>query len=237
MSKLCVRSFAVSLDGYGAGPRQSLQNPLGERGPELMEWFFATDLWKRMHQLGEGERGVDHRMAERGFDNIGAWILGRNMFGPVRGPWPDDSWKGWWGDEPPYHVPVFVLTHHARAPLAMQGGTTFYFVTDGIESALAQARAAAGGRDVRLGGGVATVRQYLQARLVDELHLVSRPVLLGAGEHLFAGLDLHALGYHCAESVAGERATHLMLRRASAPAGTSEDQKMHDQIVKLHTGR
>jgi dihydrofolate reductase len=154
-------------------------------------------------------------MAEHGFENIGAWILGRNMFGPVRGPWPDDSWNGWWGDEPPYHVPVFVLTHHARAPLVMQGGTTFHFVTDGIESALAQAKAAANGKDVRLGGGVATIREYLKARLVDELHLAQRPVLLGEGESLFGGLDLRALGYECTESIAGERATHMMLRRTS----------------------
>jgi dihydrofolate reductase len=215
MSKLRVQCFGVSLDGYGAGVDQSLENPLGVRGPEIMEWFFATNLWKTMHGLGEGEKGVDNRMAERGFENIGAWILGRNMFGPVRGPWPDDSWKGWWGDEPPYHVPVFVLTHHARAPLAMKGGTTFHFVTDGIESALAQAKAAANGKDVRLGGGVATVREYLKARLVDEMHLAQRPILLGEGEGLFGGLDLRALGYACTDSVAGERATHMILRRAA----------------------
>lgn len=213
MSKLCVRSFAVSLDGFGAGPEQSLENPLGLRGPELMEWFFHSQFWNRMHGKDGGETGTDNAIAERGFDNLGAWILGRNMFGPIRGPWPDDNWKGWWGDEPPYHVPVFVLTHHARAPLAMAGGTTFHFVTDGIESALAQARAAANGRDVRLGGGVATVRQYLRARLIDELHLAVRPVLLGSGEALFAGLDWHALGYECNQSVAGERATHVFLRR------------------------
>jgi len=215
VSKLRVQCFGVSLDGYGAGVDQSLENPLGVRGPEIMEWFFATNLWKQMHGLGEGEKGVDNRMAERGFENIGAWILGRNMFGPVRGPWPDDSWKGWWGDEPPYHVPVFVLTHHARAPLAMKGGTTFHFVTDGIESALAQARAAANGKDVRLGGGVATIREYLKARLVDEMHLAMRPVLLGAGESLMAGLDLRALGYECAETVPGERATHVIMRKTS----------------------
>jgi dihydrofolate reductase len=213
MSKLCVRCFGVSLDGYGAGTDQSLENPLGVRGPELMEWFFATNLWKTMHDLGEGEKGVDNRMAEKGFENIGAWILGRNMFGPVRGEWPDDSWKGWWGDEPPYHVPVFVLTHHARAPIGMKGGTTFHFVTDGIESALARAKAAATGRDVRLGGGVATVREYLKARLVDEMHLAVRPVLLGAGENLMAGLDLRALGYEVGESIAGERATHMIVKK------------------------
>jgi dihydrofolate reductase len=213
MAKLRVLSFAISLDGFGAGPDQDLQNPLGVRGPELMEWFFPTQVWRQMQGLGEGEQGVDNRMAAQSFDNIGAWILGRNMFGPVRGPWPDESWKGWWGDEPPYHVPVFVLTHHARAPLKMAGGTTFHFVTEGIEAALAQARAAAGGRDVRVGGGVSTVRQYLQAGLIDDLHLAVSPVLLGKGEALFQGLDLPALGYECTEQVAGERATHVFLKR------------------------
>jgi len=213
VSKLRVQSFAISLDGFGAGPRQDLENPLGEHGPELMEWFFATNVWRQMHGLGVGETGVDNAMAERGFENIGAWILGRNMFGPVRGPWPDDSWKGWWGDEPPYHVPVFVLTHYARAPLAMKGGTEFRFVTDGIHSALEQAKAAACGRDVRVGGGVATVREYLKARLIDEMHLAQRPVVLGSGENLFDGLDMRALGYERAESIAGERATHIVLRR------------------------
>lgn len=213
MSRLRVQSFAISLDGYGAGPSQSLQNPLGVRGPELMEWFFHTRMWRRMHGEADGETGVDDRIAARGFDGIGAWIIGRNMFGPVRGPWPDDSWKGWWGDEPPYHTPVFVLTHHARAPLAMAGGTEFRFVTEGIHAALAQAKAAAGQLDVRLGGGVSTVRQYLGAGLIDELHLAVRPVLLGAGEPLFQGLDLPALGYECAESVTGERATHVFLRK------------------------
>jgi dihydrofolate reductase len=215
MSKLCVRCFVVSLDGFGAGTDQDLRNPLGVRGPELMQWFMATDFWKRMQNLGEGEKGVDNRMAEKGFDNLGAWILGRNMFGPIRGDWPDDSWKGWWGDEPPYHVPVFVLTHHARAPIEMQGGTTFHFVTDGIESALAQAKAAAGGRDVRVGGGVATVREYLKARLIDEMHLAVRPLLLGAGENLMQDLDLRALGYQCTDHTAGERAMHVMIGRSA----------------------
>ena len=192
MSKLCVRSFAVSLDGFGAGPNQDLQNPLGVNGPELMEWLFHTRVWQEMHGLPDGETGVDNDIAARGFDGIGAWILGRNMFGPVRGPWPDDSWKGWWGEEPPYHVPVFILTHHPRPPLAMTGGTEFRFITGGIHAALAEARAAADGRDIRLGGGVATVRQYLTAGLVDELHLAVRPVLLGSGEHLLHGLDLRA---------------------------------------------
>lgn len=213
MSKLRVQSFGLSLDGYGAGPDQSLDNPLGVGGVGLMEWFFPTHAWQLTHGGSEGETGVDNRMAEQGFNGIGAWILGRNMFGPVRGAWPDESWKGWWGDEPPYHVPVFVLTQHARKPLTMAGGTTFHFVTDGIHAALEQARAAAGGLDVRVGGGVATVRQYLQARLLDELHLAVRPVLLGRGEALFQGLDLPALGYACVESVSGERATHVTLRR------------------------
>jgi dihydrofolate reductase len=214
MPRLCVRSFSVSLDGYAAGPNQSLDHPLGKRGPELMEWFFPTRTFRQMHgQDGGGETGIDDGIAAQGFDGIGAWIIGRNMFGPVRGPWPDDNWKGWWGEEPPYHVPVFVLTRYARAPLTMKGGTIFHFVTDGIESALRQAQAAAGDRDVRLGGGVATVREYLRARLIDELHLAVRPVLLGRGENLFSGIDMDALGYECFKSVAGERATHMYLRR------------------------
>jgi dihydrofolate reductase len=215
MSKLRVQSFTVSLDGFGAGPNQDVDNPLGVRGPELMEWFFPTQLWRSMQGLGEGESGRDNEIAHQGFAGIGAWILGRNMFGPVRGPWPDDSWKGWWGDEPPYHTPVFVLTHHARAPLHMAGGTQFHFVTDGIHAALERARAAAGGKDVRLGGGVATVREYLRAGLIDELHLAVRPILLGRGENLFAGIDAPALGYECVDSVAGERATHVFVRKRS----------------------
>ena len=161
----------------------------------------------------DGETGVDNEIAEQSFTGIGAWILGRNMFGPVRGPWPDDSWKGWWGDEPPYHTPVFVLTHHPRAPLKMAGGTEFRFVTEGIHAALEQAKAAAGGRDVRLGGGVSTIRQYLRAALIDELHMAIRPVLLGSGEHLWNGIDMHALGYECTNYVVGERATHVFLGR------------------------
>jgi dihydrofolate reductase len=213
MSKLRVQSFAISLDGYAAGPDQSLDYPLGVRGPELMEWFFAARAWRAMHGLDGGETGIDNGIAEQSMSGLGAWIIGRNMFGPVRGPWPDESWKGWWGEEPPYHVPVFVLTHHARAPLEMKGGTVFHFVTDGIESALKQARAAAGDRDIRVGGGVATVREFLRARLIDELHLAVRPVLLGRGENLFAGLDLDALGYECTKTVAGERATHMFLHK------------------------
>ena len=221
MSRLRVQSFAVSLDGYGAGPDQDRQNPLGVGGPELFEWFFPTRAWRRMHGYDDGETGVDNDVAEKGFAGVGAWILGRNMFGPVRGPWPDDSWKGWWGEEPPYHVPVFVLTHYPRPPLRMAGGTVFHFVTEGIHAALEQATAAAGGRDVRLGGGVATVRQYLRAGLVDELHLALRPVLLGSGEHLLHGIDARALGYACARSVAGERATHVFLQRRDHQADPS----------------
>jgi dihydrofolate reductase len=213
MSKLRVNSFALSIDGYGAGPSQDLQNPLGVNGPELMEWFFHTRVWQRMHGHPDGETGVDNETAERGFADVGAWILGRNMFGPVRGPWLDDTWKGWWGDEPPYHTPVFVLTHHARPPLTMAGGTEFRFVTEGIRAALEQAKAAAGAHDVRLGGGVSTIRQYLQAGLVDELHVAIRPVLLGSGEPLLNGIDLRALGYECDEYIAGERAAHVFLRK------------------------
>jgi dihydrofolate reductase len=211
VSRLRVQCFAISIDGYGAGPNQDIQNPLGVRGAELMEWFFPTRAWRRMHGNEDGETGADNVVAEQGFAGIGAWILGRNMFGPVRGPWLDDSWKGWWGDEPPYHTPVFVLTHYPRVPLKMAGGTEFHFVTEGIHSALEQATAAAGGRDVRLGGGVATIRQYLRAMLIDELHLAFRPVLLGSGEHLLNDIDMHALGYECAQYVMGERATHVFL--------------------------
>jgi dihydrofolate reductase len=214
MSKVRVASFAVSIDGFAAGPHQDLENPLGVRGLELMEWFFHTKVWRTMHGMSdEGDAVTDNAIAARGFENIGAWILGRNMFGPIRGPWPNDDWKGWWGDEPPYHVPTFVLTHHARETLPMKGGTEFRFVTDGIESALAQAKAAADGKDIRIGGGASTVRQFLRARLLDELHLAIRPVLLGAGENLFAGLDLRALGYEVAEHIAGERAMHVFLRK------------------------
>jgi dihydrofolate reductase len=220
MTKLRVQSFALSIDGYGAGPDQSLRNPLGVRGPELMEWFFHARVWRAMHGQEGGETGIDNGIAEQGFANIGAWILGRNMFGPVRGPWPDERWKGWWGDEPPYHTPVFVLTHHPRPSLEMAGGTTFHFVTDGIEAAWQRARDAAGGRDVRLGGGVSSIRQFLRAGLVDELHLALRPVLLGRGENLLRDIDLPALGYECERQVAGERATHVFLRRRDAKAST-----------------
>jgi dihydrofolate reductase len=213
MSKVRVSSFSISIDGFGAGARQDLQNPLGVRGPEMFSWFFQTDVWKKMQGESGGGQGVDNQMAERAIENVGAWILGRNMFGPVRGPWPDESWKGWWGDEPPYHVPVFVLTHHVRKPLAMQGGTTFYFVTDGAESALKRAREAAAGKDVRIGGGVSTIRQYLLAGQIDEMHLAMSPVLMGEGEHLFAGINLQQLGFRVAQSVAGENATHILIEK------------------------
>jgi dihydrofolate reductase len=213
VSRLRVESFAVSIDGYGAGPNQNLQNPLGVGGPDLMDWFFHTRAWRKMHGQDGGETGVDNEIAEQGLVGIGAWILGRNMFGPIRGPWPDESWKGWWGGEPPYGTPVFVLTHHPRAPLRMAGGTEFRFVTEGIRAALEQATAAAGAGDVRLGGGVSTIRQYLCAKLVDQLHLAVRPVLLGSGEHLLNGIDMRALGYECANYVAGERASHVFLHK------------------------
>jgi dihydrofolate reductase len=213
MPKLRIQSFAISIDGYGAGPNQDLQNPIGAGGLALMEWFFETRTWRRMHGQPDGETGVDDAIAMKGLEGIGAWILGRNMFGPVRGPWPDDSWKGWWGDEPPYHTPVFVLTHHGRPPLSMKGGTEFHFVTEGIDAALKLARAAAGRKDVRLGGGVSTIRQFLTAGLVDELHLAVRPVFLGAGEALLEGIDMRALGYECAEHLAGERALHVIVRK------------------------
>jgi dihydrofolate reductase len=212
MTKLIVHGFAISIDGYGAGPSQDLEHPLGVNGHDLMGWFFPTRTFRGMQGLPDGETGVDNSIAEKGF-GFGAWILGRNMFGPVRGPWPDDSWKGWWGDDPPYHVPTFVLTHHARPPLMMAGGTEFRFITGGIHEALKQAKEAANGRDIRVGGGVSTVRQYLQAGLIDEMHLAASPVLLGAGEHLWTGLDLRALGYECAEQVVGERATHMFIRK------------------------
>lgn len=214
MSKLRVNSFALSIDGYGAGPDQDLQNPLGVNGPELMEWFFNTRVWREMHGAEGGETGVDNGMAAQGLAGLGAWILGRNMFGPVRGPWPDESWQGWWGEEPPYHTPVFVLTRHARAPVRMKGATTFHFVTDGIQAALRLARQAAGDKDVRLGGGVATIRQFLTAGLIDELVLAVRPIVLGAGEPLLTGIDLRALGYKAVQHVQGERAMHVIVRKA-----------------------
>jgi dihydrofolate reductase len=214
MPRLRVQSFAISLDGYGAGPDQSLDNPLGLGGTALHKWAFATRTFRRMFGQEGGTTDIDDAFAVRGFENIGAWILGRNMFGPVRGPWPDESWKGWWGDSPPYHTPVFVLTHHPRSPIEMEGGTVFHFVTDGIDTALARAKEAAGGRDVRLGGGVSTIRQYLLAGLIDELHLAISPVLLGSGEALLAGIDLPQLGYRVSEHVPTEAATHVVLTKS-----------------------
>ena len=230
MSKVRVASFAISLDGFGAGPDQSLENPLGVGGRSLHEWVFPTATFQAMFGNKAGTTGIDNDFAARGFSNIGAWILGRNMFGPVRGPWPDLNWKGWWGDTPPYRVPVFVLTHHPRPVLEMDGGTTFHFVTAGIHDALDRARAAAGGRDVRIGGGPATIRQYLRAGLIDELHVAISPVLLGTGEPLFAGLDMKALGYRCVEHVATEHATHVVLRRGDAGSilCSAADGSMHD---------
>ena len=213
MSNVRVASFSVSIDGYGAGPRQDVQHPLGVRGLELHDWVFRTAVWNEMHGKSGGGRGVDDEFARKAFENVGAWILGRNMFGPVRGPWPDESWKGWWGEEPPYHTPVFVLTHHARAPLEMKGDTTFYFCPDGIESALEQAKRAANAQDVRIGGGVATIRQYLVAGAIDEMHLAVSPVVLGEGEHLFAGINLHELGFRVERTLAGENATHTVLKK------------------------
>jgi dihydrofolate reductase len=213
MSKLRVHSFGVSIDGYGAGPNQSLENPLGVGGLALHEWVFGTRTFHAMKGKDGGSTGVDEEFAARGFENIGAWILGRNMFGPVRGPWPDESWKGWWGDVPPYHAAVFVLTHHARKPLTMTGGTTFHFVTDGIEKALERAFDAASGKDVRLGGGVATIREYLLAGLVDEMHLAYSPVLLGAGESLMAEMNLPALGYGIEGHTSTDAALHVTIAK------------------------
>ncbi len=221
MSRLRVNAFGISIDGYGAGPDQALDNPMGVGGMALHQWVLGTKTFRSMHadfagSLIDGQPGrqdVDDDFAARGFENLGAWIIGRNMFGPSRGAWPDDGWKGWWGNNPPYHVPVFVLTHHARAPLSMEGGTTFHFVTDGIHAALERAKEAAQGKDIRVGGGVATVRQYLTAGLIDELHLVVGPALLGRGENLLGGIDTVSLGYRCTQHVSSERATHMVLTK------------------------
>ncbi len=213
MSKLRVASFSVSIDGFSAGLQQSLENPLGVGGMALHEWFFPTATFQRMFGKEAGTTGVDNDFAVRGFTNIGAWILGRNMFGPIRGPWPDETWKGWWGDNPPYHTPVFVLTHHAREPITMEGGTVFHFVTGGIHEALHRAQEAAKGLDVRVGGGAASIRQYLRARLIDELHIAIAPIFLGSGEPLFLGLDLVSLGYEIVEHVPTEKATHIVVRK------------------------
>ena len=214
MSRLRVESFTISLDGFGAGPDQDITNPLGVGGTSLHGWAMSTPTFqKKVFGRDGGEAGLDEDFAARGFQNIGAWILGRNMFGPVRGPWPDESWRGWWGDNPVYHVPVFVLTHYARPPLVMEGGTTFYFITDGIDAAYAQAREAAKGKDVRLGGGVSVIQQYLRLRLIDEMHIAIAPVLLGAGERLFEGVNLPALGYACTRCESSRLATHMLVTR------------------------
>lgn len=213
MSKVRVTAFSVSIDGFGAGPHQDLSNPLGVRGRELHEWFFDTEVFKKIMGQTGGTRGIDNDFAVRSFENVGAWVMGRNMFGPIRGPWPDDSWKGWWGNNPPFHTPVFVLTHHARPSFAMEGGTTFHFVTDGPESALRQAKDAASGKDVRIGGGVSVLRHYLSAGQIDELHLALSPVFLGEGEPLFSGLDLPKLGFAPSTVAAGEKATHVVLQK------------------------
>ena len=221
MSKLRVNAFGISIDGHGAGPDQDVNNPMGVGGMALHQWVLGTKTFQKIagnfasSLIGDeaARGGVDDAFAARGFENLGAWIMGRNMFGPVRGPWPDDTWKGWWGTNPPYHVPVFVLTHHARAPLTMEGGTTFYFVTDGIHAALERAKEAAQGKDIRLGGGVATIREYLGAGLIDELHLVISPVLLGKGEPLLAGIDTVSLGYACTEHASTDRVTHVVLAK------------------------
>jgi dihydrofolate reductase len=214
MTKVRVAGFSLSVDGFGAGPRQSLDNPLGERGIELHQWALGTRTFRAMMGQDGGSEGVDEEFARRAMDGFGAFILGRNMFGPIRGPWPNDEWRGWWGDNPPYHAPTFVLTHHPRDPIEMEGGTTFYFITDGVEVALERAKSAAGvGRDVKIGGGVSTVREYLQAGLVDELHFAISPVVLGRGEAMFAGIDLPTLGFRVTETASTEHAMHLVLAK------------------------
>jgi dihydrofolate reductase len=214
MPRVRVESFTISLDGYGAGPNQDINNPLGVGGTDLHQWAFPTRTFQRtLLNADGGSTGIDDEFATRGFENIGAWILGRNMFGPIRGPWPDMNWKGWWGDNPPYHVPVFILTHFPRAPISMQGNTTFHFVTGGIHDALDQARRAANGKDVRIGGGPHTIQQYLRAGLIDEIHIAIAPVLLDEGERLFERVNLRALGYECVQHVASEKATHVLLKR------------------------
>lgn len=212
MSKVKVTAFSLSLDGYGAGLDQTQENPLGRGGEELHTWLIPTRMFQHMSGKEGGTEGIDNDFAEKSFENVGAWIMGRNMFGPIRGPWPDDNWKGWWGENPPYHVPVFVLTHHAREPITMKGGTVFHFVTDGIASALEKAKEAANGKDIRIGGGVSTVRQFLEAGYVDEMHLAFSPVFLGSGEHLFAGIDLPKLGFTNVETVYSKEATHVVMR-------------------------
>jgi dihydrofolate reductase len=214
MSKVKVSAFSISLDGYGAGPGQSLDIPLGKKGEQLHKWMFPTKTFQEILGKTGGLEGVNNDFAIKSFENIGAWIMGRNMFGPVRGPWPNDEWKGWWGDNPPYHVPVFVLTHHKREPVTMKGGTVFHFITDGIDAALEKAKVAANGKDIRIGGGVSTIRQFLQAGYIDEMHLVFSPVFLGSGEHVFSGIDLPALGFSDIETVYADLATHVILKKS-----------------------
>lgn len=213
MSKVKVTAFTVSLDGFGAGTDQSIDNPMGVRGNELHPWMVTTKMFNSMYGKEGGSGGVDNEIAEQSMQNIGAWIMGRNMFGPVRGPWPDLTWRGWWGEQPPYHVPVFVLTHHAREPLVMEGGTTFYFVTEGIHAAMEQAKKVCNGKDIRIGGGASTVRQYLQAGYIDEMQITISPVFLGAGENLFSGIDMSALGFNQIEKINGEKATHIVMKK------------------------
>src|SRR5580704_17312535 len=213
MGRVRVAGSSVSIDGFGAGPDQSLADRLRNRGTELFQWYVPTRIFREMHGESGGEAGPDNEFGRRAMAGFGTFILGRNMFGPIRGEWPDDAWRGWWGDNPPYHAPTFVLTRHARAPIVMEGGTTFHFVSDGIEAALAKAKAAAGELDVKIGGGVSTVRQYLLAGAIDELHLAQSPVVLGRGASLFAGIDLPGLGYRVTEAVPTELATHLVLTR------------------------
>ncbi len=213
MSRLRVNCFAISLDGYGAGPAQSVKEPLGVGGESLHGWFIPTEAFQKMLGKDRGKTGIDNDFAKGAMEDVGAWIMGRNMFGPVRGEWPDESWKGWWGDKPPYHCDTFVLTHHARKPVTMQGGTTFHFVTGGIHEALDKAKAAARGKDIRIGGGVSTVRQYLEAGLIDEMHLAVSPILLGAGEHLLRDIDLNALGYEQTKYVPSEKAAHYVIAK------------------------
>jgi dihydrofolate reductase len=220
MTRVRVEGFTISLDGYGAGANQSLDDPLGLGGTDLHQWLLPTRTIQRtLFGKNGGTTGVDDEFAARGFENVGAWILGRNMFSPLRGDWSDMSWRGWWGDDPPYHVPVFILTHHARSPIEMKGGTTFHFVTGGIRAALERARESAGGKDVRIGGGPNTIQQYLRESLIDELHVAISPVVLGRGERLFEGVDLRALGYECVEFVASEKATHVVLRHRGRAGG------------------
>lgn len=214
MSKVRVAAFTISLDGYGAGPDQTREEPLGVGGEELHEWLVHTRTFHRITGREGGSTGANDDFARRSFENVGAYIMGRNMFGPVRGAWPDDSWKGWWGDNPPYHVPTFVLTHHPRESAEMEGGTVFHFVTGGIHEALERARDAAQGRDIRLLGGASTIRQYLQAGLVDEMHLAMSPILLGSGESLFEGIDLAKAGFRCVERAGTPEALHTVLAKS-----------------------